>query len=139
MSNTFKTHTVVKYRTLNLWTMSMYTDNQHLHNAVQENTCLPFSLLHVYWDHGHSLHICDITFSNKYVNRYNHHHHRHSLWPVHSAHCQLLYTHTLFCTHQLHLSLSNNQLTKLMLCKLIPAPSYIWQKTNAHHSFSNFI
>jgi hypothetical protein len=67
------------------------------------------------------------------------HHHRHSLWPVHSAHYALLYTHTLFCAQQLHLLLSNDQLTKLMLCKLVPSPSCILWETNALHSFSNFL
>jgi len=46
---------------------------------------------------------------------------------------------TLFCTHQLHLLLSNSQLTKLMLWKLIQSPSCIPWETNALLSFSNFI
>jgi hypothetical protein len=39
----------------------------------RNKTCLPSSILHVYWDHGHSLHdISDTSFFNKYVNWYNH-------------------------------------------------------------------
>ena len=86
-----------------LWSFGKWvcnTNSQHLHNAVQKKTCLLSSQLHVYWEHGHSLHICYTSFVNKYVNRYNH-------TPPQTL-CGQCTVHTTICFTVTHYSVPNS-------------------------------